>query len=106
MNPERWRQILCGAIDGLHIVKIKYDDDFQARTYAPHIVYRNKNNELLVSGTQLENPAEPMERDVPRNFSLSKITDVAITDKTFKPHPSFSRFDERYQYGVICYVQP
>lgn len=105
MLGHRWQEALCDAIAGCNIVEIRYGDDFQFRTFAPHIVYASSKDKTLVGGTQINNPAEPLERNEPRNFDLEKIQAVNVTANTFTPHRLFSHLDKRYQHGVICYVR-
>ncbi|MFX4223669.1 MAG: WYL domain-containing protein [Thalassobaculum sp.] len=100
-----YQQTLCQAIAGLNIVRLKYDDDWSDRTFAPHAVYQSSTGKTLVAGVQIDNPAEPWERLEPRNFDLSKIRSVTITGKTFSRHPRFNPLDKRYARGFICRVQ-
>lgn len=95
---------LCSAIKGKQLVKLKYDDDFQWRTFAPHIVYRSSKNNILVSGEQVQNPAKPYDNHEPRVFDLKKIKSLEITDASFTAHPNFDPFDKRYRFGVICKI--
>lgn len=99
------QQTLCAAIAGLKVVRLRYDDDRQDRRFAPHAVYRSTTGKTLVTGVQIDNPAEPWERLEPRNFDLSNIKLVQQTDETFRPHPSFSPSDKRYALGIICAVR-
>ena len=99
------QQTLCDAIAKRKIVRIRYDDDLVARTYAPHIVYRTSKGNILVAGTQINNPAEPLERNEPRNFDLDKITSIDVTDEVFQPHPHFDPHDKRYRYGTVCVIR-
>lgn len=104
MVNQHTQTLLCDAIRKLVLVSLKYDDDLVARTYAPHIVYYSSNRNELVDGTQFVNPAEPLERNKPRIFNLSKITSVQLTDEKFVPLPSFDRNHTRYRHGIICSV--
>lgn len=95
---------LCDAIARHLLVKLRYDDDLQFRTFAPHVVYRSSTGKTLVGGTQINNPAEPLERNEPRNFDLTKIARLEVTAERFTPHPDFNRHDPRYRNGIICAI--
>ena len=93
---------LCGAIRGRLLVRLRYDDDVLDRLFAPYAVYRSANDKVLVTGVQIENPAEPIERFEPRNLEVGKITALEITDSTFIPDRRFNLHDDKYQNGFIC----
>ena len=97
---------LCEAVKSRNIVRLKYDDDFQFRTYAPVIVYRSSKNNVLVDGTQINNPMEPFEHNEPRKFDLEKITALEVTDQKSQPPSDFNPLDRRYRFGIICVISP
>ena len=97
---------LCEAVKSRNIVRLKYDDDFQFRTYAPYIVYRSSKNIVLVGGTQINNPTEPFEHNEPRNFDLEKITALEVTDQKSQPPSDFDALNRRYRFGIICVISP
>ena len=97
---------LCDAVKSRNIVRLKYDDDFQFRTYAPYIVYRSSKNIVLVEGTQINNLEEPLVQNEPRQFELEKITALEVTDQKSPPPSDFNPLDKRYRYGIICVISP
>lgn len=95
---------LCSAIAGRALVLIRYKDDYSERLFAPHAVYWSTRDKVNVIGTQVENPADPLDRLEPRIFEVGMIRLVQLTDSKFQPDPRFNRFDPRYQHGIICSV--
>ena len=95
---------LCDAIRTRHIVTLRYDKDVAQRSFAPHAVYHSGNDKVLVSGLQLENPADYRDRLVPRNFEVALIQSLTVTSSTFTPDPKFNRRSAKYDHGIICSV--
>lgn len=95
---------LCEAIQSRKLVEIMYDDDVAHRLYAPHAVYHSTKDKVNVSGTQIENPGDPLDRYEPRNFEVGRITSLRVTGTDFQADPRFDRFDPRYKEGIICSV--
>lgn len=95
---------LCEAIEKRQIVRLRYDDDYIDRTFAPYIVYWSSKRNMLVSGYQIENPAEPLERNEWRNLDIDKIRTLSITNNAFRPDSGFDPFHKRYSAGIICHV--
>jgi len=98
------QQTLCAAIASHQLVRLRYQDDLQFRVFAPHIVYRSSTGKTLVAGTQINNPAEPLERNEPRNFDLAELTALEVAGEKFRPHHDFDRHDKRYRNGTICVI--
>jgi hypothetical protein len=58
----------------------------------------------LVVGTQIDNPAEPAEKDQPRNLEIGKLQSVKLTDTGFIPDERFDPSDKRYINGFIIRI--
>lgn len=99
-----FEQALCQAIAQRVLVLITYEGDFISRTFAPHAVYYSTADKVNVFGIQIDNPADPLERHVPRMFEVGRIVSLSLTAANFQPDARYNRFDSRYQYGVICGV--
>ena len=106
--PERrqtsFEAILCRAIRERLLVRLEYDQDFASRLFAPHAVYRSTRNKINVSGMQIDNPMQPLDRLAPRIFEVGRIRSVEIIMHHFQPDPQFTRSDPRYRNGIICSV--
>ena len=83
-------------------MRLRYDDDVLDRLFAPYAVYRSTNDKVLVTGVQVKNPAEPIERFEPRNLEVGKITALEITASTFIPDRRFNPHDNKYRNGFVC----
>ena len=95
---------LCDAIRARVIVKLKYEDDTAYRTFEPHAVYCSTKDKYCVAGQQVDNPTDPIERDVPKNFEVGKISALQVTDDPFTPDPRFDRYDAKYANGIVCSI--
>jgi hypothetical protein len=96
---------LCEAIAKLLLVEFRYKDDMAFRLFAPYAVYHSPKDKVLVTGTQIDNPGDPLDRYVPRNFEVGLIRDLNVTSTNFQPDPRFNRFDPKFEHGVICAIQ-
>ncbi len=85
-------------------MRLEYDQDFAPRLFAPHAVYRSTRNKINVSGMQIDNPMQPLDRLAPRIFEIGRIRAVEITMHHFQPDSQFTRSDPRYRNGIICSV--
>ncbi len=97
--------VFCDAIKKLKVILLQYDADKSARRFAPHAVYKSSTGKILVTGVQIDNPAEPWERLEPRNFDISKVRSAAMTDESFSKHPRFNPSGKQYARGFICRVR-
>ena len=104
LRKLHFEQQLCEAIRARKLVEIRYEDDLTYRLFAPYAVYKSTKDKVNVSGTQVSNPSQPLDRNEPRVFEVGKITDMRITDSVFTPDSRFDRFDPRYKDGIICSV--
>ncbi|HJU16408.1 MAG TPA: hypothetical protein VJ770_08050 [Stellaceae bacterium] len=104
MRQTTLESALCRAIQERLLVRLEYDRDFAPRLFAPHAVYRSTRNKINVSGTQIENPMQPLDSFEPRIFEIGRIRACEITFHHFQPDTWFDRLDPRYQNGIICSV--
>lgn len=100
-----FERLLCSAIEQELLVLLRYDDDRDDRLFEPSAVYHSTQDKVLVSGVQIDNPADPRDRHVPRNFEVGRLSRLTITDTHFKPDPRFDRFAEKFQNGIICCIK-
>ena len=99
------QQILYKAVTGRNTIKIKYDDDTLEREFSPYIVFYSSKGNESVSGYQIDNPAEPMEKNQWRQLTTSKLKTVRTTENTFAVDPRFNPADKVYGNRVICHVK-
>ena len=95
---------LCAAIEKRVLVKLGYDDDIVERTYAVYGMYHSTKDKVLVCGTQIDHPAEALDRFESRNLEVGKIRFLTLTSSTFIPDRRFDPRDERYSKGFICRI--
>ena len=95
---------LCEAVGRRVLVEMQYKDDATFRLFAPYAVYSSTQDKVNVTGTQIDNPSDPFDRYVPRNFEVGLIRGLRLTDKHFEIDSRFDRFDRKFQNGVICSV--
>lgn len=93
---------LCDAISKRLLVRLRYDDDTAERLFAPYGVYQSTTSKILVTGIQVENPADPQENREPRNLEVGKIRTLTVTGAKFVADVAFNFRDKRYQRGFIC----
>lgn len=87
------------------VMYVRYEGDFTDREFEPYILYRSTTGKMTVAGYQNSNPAEPLERDQWRNFTISKLQAIQLTNATFTVDHRFDPADKRYSNGVICHVK-
>ena len=105
---EKRKKILCDAVNKLLIVKLKYGEDkIHWRTYEPQAVFTSTADNIDVTGIQTKDSAKPFDvkRKV-RNFTLSKITALEITDDHFQYDPTFDPRHKRFANGIFCCIKP
>lgn len=98
---------LCEAIKKHLVIRLKYDKDLLWRIFEPQAVYKSTVDHINVTGIQTEDknkPFRPPKRE-PRNFELSKISAVEITDTEFNFDPTFDPADKRFAHGIICVLK-
>lgn len=90
-----WREdAICGAIASRTILALVYHDE--QRECEPHILGLNAEGDMLLNGWQTSG------RPGWRNFLLSKVTGVDLTDKHFwRARPDYRQDDARFA-EVIC----
>jgi len=96
---------LCDAIRARTLIKFRYRDSLQERTFAPYIVYRTADGHLHLSGYSEFNPVKPLERHEWRNFEFDEISGLSITKEAFTPDATFDPTNKRYAAGIICHVK-
>jgi len=98
---------ICEAIKRHLIIRLKYDKDLLWRTFEPQAVYKSTVDHINVTGIQTEdkNKLNKLPKREPRNFELSKISAVEITDKEFNFDPTFDPRDKRFAHGIICVLK-
>ncbi|MDP3673769.1 MAG: WYL domain-containing protein [Novosphingobium sp.] len=101
-NPTL-EQELCRAIEHRVLVDLRYDDDLQARTFAPYVVYRTSNGKVCVFGMQIPDRAGPSDRTDPHNFEVGRIRDVSLLATRFERDPHFDLSNARYR-NRVCPV--
>jgi len=104
LRKPHFEQQLCEAIRARKLVEIRYEDDLTFRVFAPYAVYNSTKDKVNVSGTQVSNPSQPLDRNEPRVFEVGKITAIRPTEIAFTPDHRFDRLDPRYKDGIICSV--
>lgn len=96
--------MLCDAIAKRLLVSLRYEDDLQARSIAPYVVFETEASEVCLSSYQLSNPNKPHDGNEPRNFTVGKIASLQITETPFGIDPRFDRNDPKYRHRVLCRV--
>lgn len=98
---------LCTAIQKHRVVRLKYVDDTEWRTFRPQAVYWSTVDHINVTGIQTANENDPQftEPQV-RNFDLSQITDHQVTYEEFEFDSSLDPTEERFANGIICIIHP
>ena len=84
---------------------MRYRSDLLERTFAPYVVYHQADRSIHVSGYQEENPSKPLDRHEWRDFEMSEVRSVTVTEKPFVPEATFDPFNKRYRAGIICDVR-
>ena len=88
-------------------VRLKYADDEVWRYFRPQAVYWSTVDHINVTGIQVRNEARPEQPEpAVRNFELSQITAVEMTDTEFEYDPEFDPTEERFSNGIICVIHP
>jgi len=97
---------LCAAIADKRLVLMLYGDDRAERLYAPYAVYYSTADpdRVLVTGTQIDNPGDPLDKYVPRNFEVGRISGLTVTDTKFQRDARFDRHDSKFDNGIICCI--
>jgi hypothetical protein len=103
--PRRYdfERALCEAIRSKRQVTLRYDDDIQARTFDPHVVYTPKDK-VLVEGHEVRDPNHPLEPPGWHRFEIGQIRDLRVTDTHFTISPGFKPADVRYRKGLLCII--
>jgi hypothetical protein len=98
---------LCEAIKKHLVIRLKYGKDIYWRTFEPQAVYKSTVDHINVTGIQRQDKNKPLQspKREPRNFELSKISAVEITDIEFNFDPTFDPRDERFAHGIICVIK-
>jgi hypothetical protein len=102
-NP-RFEEILCRAVTERLVVELRYTNDPSPRLFAPHAVYTSTVGRTNVFGTQVENPAQPLDLYEPRIFEVGQIRILRLTDTSFRPDHRFEPGDPRFRNGIVCSV--
>ncbi len=99
---------LCEAIGKHLVIRLKYDKDIYWRTFVPQAVYKSTVDHINVTGIQTQDKNKPLKlpKREPRNFELSKISAIEITDTEFDFDPTFDPRDKRFAHGIICVLKP
>lgn len=93
---------LCNAIRDRNLVRIRYKDDAADRLIAPYAVYTSSKDKVLLAGTQINNPGQPLDAWEPRNLEVGLMRSVTLTDTKFEPDTRFDPSDPRYKNGFVC----
>ena len=104
--PRRldFEMLLCGAITNRRLVALRYESDPVDRIFQPVAVYHSTQHKVCVSGTQISNPAKPMDANEPHNFEIGKISVLRITDDAFTLPVEFDSLDKKFRNGFICRI--
>lgn len=100
-----FEKLLCEAIAKLQQVELKYEDDPQFRIFDPYAVYLSASGKILVSGTQVKDPNDPVDQFEPHNFEVGKIAALRLRTGNFVRDPRFDPFADKYKKGFICRVK-
>ena len=104
--PRRldFEMLLCGAITNRRLVALRYESDPVDRIFQPVAVYHSTQHKVCVSGTQISNPAKPMETNALHDFEIGKIIVLRMTDNEFTLPVEFDSLEKKYRNGIICHV--
>ena len=102
-NP-RFEELLCRAVTERLLVELRYTNDPAPRLFAPHAVYTSTVGRTNVFGTQVENPAQPLDIYEPRIFEVGQLRTLRLTDTSFRPDHRFEPGDPRFRNGIVCSV--
>ena len=99
--------VICGAIQKHRELRLKYGDDKVWRYFRPQAVYWSTVDHINVTGIQVTNEARPDQVELAvRNFELSEISAVEVTEAEFDYDPEFDPSEERFSNGIICVIHP
>lgn len=107
INTNQLKVVLCDAVSKKLVIRLRYDNDLQWRTFEPQAVFTTTADNLDVTGIQTSNPnsLSHTERKV-RNFALSMVKAIEVTQTQFKFDPTFDRTHKRFAHGIFCYIKP
>ncbi len=99
-----FEHVFADAIRRQVSVKLLFKGDNLYRTFSPHVVYMSQTRKVFVAGNQVENPAEPAEKNVWGTPEVGRLRDVQATDSPFTLDRRFDPSDPEYRNGVICSI--
>jgi len=83
-------------------VKLQFKDHVAERLFEPTVAYLSRKHQLCVTGVQIADPEMPLNNSEVRNFEISEIRRVFLTEQAFVVDPVIDRFDGKYANGIIC----
>jgi hypothetical protein len=99
-----YEHVLRDAMSKWLAVEFRYDDDLSPRLFQPYVLWRNKDNDPVLSGYVEANPAKPLERHQWKNLTPGLIRLPITVREQFRPEPTFYPLNKRYVGRVICVI--
>lgn len=72
---------------------------------APHILY-TRHDELFIDAVTIERDGQPPREAKLGTFKLSGLTELALSDQSFRTFPEFDATAARYEGATLFAVEP
>lgn len=97
-------QQLCQAMRQRCVVRLRYDEELHYRTFHPYIVYREAEGRILVGGIRAHDEAAIFKPPAPRRYEVGRISELKVTEETFRIDPRFDSERPEFSNEVICSI--
>jgi hypothetical protein len=99
-----FEKLLCEAISKHLRVRLRYKTDIAERTYDPYAVYFTSNHKVCVTGTQISNPAKPLDNGKPHILEVGHLRSLELTSVRFHVEVWYTGSSKKFAGGTICEV--
>lgn len=96
--------LLCEAICSRKRIYLRYQNEFQRRTFEPYIVYQLPTGKIIVHGMQTKDDSNPAQGKSLRSFEVGLLSSVILIEELFEHEDFFAPPETEIGMKVICSI--
>ena len=100
-----YEQQLTNAINHRRRIRFRYEYDVHYRVFDPYIMYKDEESRFIIGGIRIKDESKPTKKPAPCKYEIGLITDLQVSDNTFKVDPRFKSTRSKYaNLEVLCAI--
>ena len=100
-----FEQLLTNAINHRRKIRFRYQYDVHYRVFDPYIMYKDDEGRYIIGGVRIKDESKPDKKPAPCKYEIGLITDLQVSENTFKVDPRFKSTRSKYaNLEVLCAI--